>query len=115
MGVKVAPAQLHIDPVLRACGSLKRILQQSKSIQTAKDVEYDAEVGGNLGVVEKRRLGNIPLVGSKQQYIRTRRVHFVGFTRVDGLLLHCLDLEGIQFLIEDLAEIHHDRFVDLLP
>mmetsp|Transcript_4532 Transcript_4532/g.13244 ORF Transcript_4532/g.13244 Transcript_4532/m.13244 type:complete len:1314 (+) Transcript_4532:2393-6334(+) len=34
---------------------------------------------------------------------------------MDGLLLHRLDLERVQLRVEDLAEVHHDGLVDLLP
>jgi hypothetical protein len=34
---------------------------------------------------------------------------------MDGLLLHGLDTEGLKLLIEDLTQVHHHGFVDLLP
>ena len=34
---------------------------------------------------------------------------------MDGLLLDCVDLQGIQLLVKHLAEIHHYTLVDLLP
>lgn len=34
---------------------------------------------------------------------------------MDGLLLYGLDLQGFQLLIEDLAQIHDDALVNLLP
>ena len=34
---------------------------------------------------------------------------------MDGLLLHCLDLQRVQLLVKHLAEIHDDALVDLLP
>lgn len=34
---------------------------------------------------------------------------------MDCLLLHCFNLEGVELLIKDLAEVHHHRLVDLLP
>ena len=34
---------------------------------------------------------------------------------MDRFFLDSFNLQSIQFLIEDLAQIHDDRFVDLLP
>ena len=34
---------------------------------------------------------------------------------MNGLLLNSLDTEGFKFLVEDLAQIHDYRFVNLLP
>jgi hypothetical protein len=43
------------------------------------------------------------LVGREQEDIGARRVHLVTLTRMDGLLLHRLDLERLQFLIKHLT------------
>jgi len=34
---------------------------------------------------------------------------------MDGLLLYTVDAQSLQFSVEDLAEVHHNRLVDLLP
>ena len=34
---------------------------------------------------------------------------------MDGLLLHCVDLQGVQLLVEDLAQVHHHTLMYLLP
>ena len=34
---------------------------------------------------------------------------------MDRLLLNCFNLQRIELLVEYLAEIHHDRLVNLLP
>jgi hypothetical protein len=43
------------------------------------------------------------LVRREEQDVRTRRVHLVTLTRVDGLLLYGFDLKRLQLLVEDLA------------
>mmetsp|Transcript_35223 Transcript_35223/g.88355 ORF Transcript_35223/g.88355 Transcript_35223/m.88355 type:complete len:558 (+) Transcript_35223:1414-3087(+) len=91
--VVVAPAQLHIHPVLVA-----RLL--------VKDVVLIRHEAG---------LGHAPLVRRKQQDVRAGRVHLVAFARVDGLLLHRLDLQRVQLLVKHLAQVHHQALVDLLP
>lgn len=57
-----------------------------------------------LGVSQKRGSRDVPLVGGKQQHVRTRRVHLVGFTRVNGFFLDSLDLQCVQFLIKHLRK-----------
>ena len=57
---------------------------------------------GLLGVGQKRGFGDVPLVGSKQQDVGTGAVHLVGLTGVDGLLLYCLNLQGVQLLVKHL-------------
>ena len=91
--VKVAPAQLHVDPVLVRGRGVVHVVR----------------------VAEQRRLRHLPLVRSEQQNVGARRVHLVALARMDGLLLHHLDLERIELLIEHLAQIHRERLVDLLP
>jgi hypothetical protein len=34
---------------------------------------------------------------------------------MDSLFLHSLNAKSFELLIEDLAQVHDDRFVDLLP
>lgn len=41
-----------------------------------------------LGFREQRWLGNSPLVGGKQQHIRTAGVHLVGLARVNRFLVN---------------------------
>ncbi len=91
--VIVAPSQLHIQPELLRRGVVHEV----------------------LGVGQKRGLAHVPLVGGEEEYVGTGRVHFVRLTRVDGLLLDGLDLEGVQLLVKDLAQIHDHGLVDLLP
>jgi len=91
--VEVAPAQLHVDPELGARRALKVV----------------------LGVVQQRGLGDVPLVRREEHHVRAGGVHLVRLARVDGLLLHRLDLQRVQLLVEDLAQVHHDALVDLLP
>mmetsp|Transcript_19228 Transcript_19228/g.59304 ORF Transcript_19228/g.59304 Transcript_19228/m.59304 type:complete len:391 (-) Transcript_19228:3185-4357(-) len=81
--VEVAPPQLHVDPEL----ARRRALE------------------GVLGVVQQGRLRDLPLVRRKQQDVRARGVHLVTLARVDGLLLHVLDLEGVELLVEHLAVV----------
>lgn len=57
----------------------------------------------SLGVSEQRRPRDIPLVRSEEQDVGTGRVHLVRLPGVDGLLLHSLNLQSIQFLIKHLG------------
>lgn len=57
-----------------------------------------------LGVSQKRGSRDVPLVGGKQQHVRTRRVHLVGFTRVNSFFLDSLNLQCVQFLIKHLRK-----------
>mmetsp|Transcript_51851 Transcript_51851/g.121766 ORF Transcript_51851/g.121766 Transcript_51851/m.121766 type:complete len:1251 (+) Transcript_51851:175-3927(+) len=91
--VEVAPAQLHVDPVLVGAAGVELV----------------------VGVGEERGLGNGPLVGGEEQHVRARRVHLVALARVDRFLLHRLDLQRVQLLVQHLAQIHHHALVDLLP
>ena len=93
MGVVVSPAELHVDPVLRSRRAIEAI----------------------LGLRQQRRLGDGPLVGGEEEHVRAGAVHLVGLTRVNRLLLHHLNLQGIQLQIEDLAQVHDNTLVDLLP
>ena len=58
--------------------------------------------GHLLGVCQQRGPGDIPLVGGKEQDICTGRVHLIGLSGVDCLLLYRLDFQCIQFLIKHL-------------
>ena len=68
-----------------------------------------------LGVVEQAGCANTPLVTGEQKDIGARRVHLVTLSGMDSFLLHGLDAESLELLIEDLTQIHNHRFVDLLP
>ena len=81
VGIKVAPAELHVNPELAASGAFEAI----------------------FGVVEQRGLGDVPLVRREQHHIGARRVHLVRLSRVDGLLLHGLNLQRVELLVEHLA------------
>ena len=93
MRIEVTPTELNIKPIL--VGGIPIIVI--------------------LGVMEKTWLRYRPLVSRKEDQIGTAAVHLVGLTRVDGLLLDGFDLEGIQLLIEYLANIHGNGLMDLLP
>ena len=66
-------------------------------------------------VCHKGWAGDVPLVGREQEDVRARGVHLVTLSRMDGLLLHSLDLQGLHLLIEDLTQIHDHTLVYLLP
>lgn len=57
----------------------------------------------SLGVSKQRRPRDVPLVGCEEQDVGTGGVHLVGLPGVDGLLLHSLNLQSIQFLIKHLT------------
>ena len=82
--VVVAPAQLHVQPVL-----------------LRGRIVHDV-----LGVGEQARLAHVPLVGGEDEHVGARRVHLVRLARMDGLLLHRLDLERVQLLVEHLIIIY---------
>jgi hypothetical protein len=54
-------------------------------------------------------------VTGEQKDIGTRRVHLVTLSGMDGLLLHGLNTESLELLVEDLTQIHNHGLVDLLP
>ena len=56
-----------------------------------------------VGVGDQAGLGHGPLVRGEQQDVRAGGVHLVRLARVDGLLLHRLDLQRVQLLVEHLA------------
>ena len=93
MGVVITIPQLHVNPELVGCSRLNNI----------------------SGVEKDRWSSHIPLMTGKEKNISTRAVHLVRFSRVDSLLLHCLNSEGLKLLIEDLTQVHYDRLMDLLP
>lgn len=55
-----------------------------------------------LGVGQQRRPGDVPLVRGEEEDVGAGRVHLVRLPGVDGLLLHRLDLQSVQLLIEHL-------------
>lgn len=79
--VKVAPATLHVDPVLVARRAVEHV----------------------LGVRQERRARHVPLVRREEEDVGARRVHLVRFSRVDRLLLHRLDRETLELLVENLT------------
>mmetsp|Transcript_2955 Transcript_2955/g.8790 ORF Transcript_2955/g.8790 Transcript_2955/m.8790 type:complete len:598 (+) Transcript_2955:730-2523(+) len=91
--VKVAPPELDVDPVL-----VGRLL-----------VEHIILLSHEAG------LGDGPLVRGEKEDVRARRVHLVRLSRMDRLLLDCLNLESIELLIKHLTKVHDQRLVDLLP
>merc|ERR1719318_1929485 len=93
MGVIVTPSQLHVNPVLLRGGGVHHV----------------------LGVSKEGWSGDIPLVCSEKEDVSTTGVHLVTLPGVNCLLLDCLNLQGVQLLVEDLAQVHHHRLVDLLP
>ena len=65
--------------------------------------------------MKKARFADLPLKSSKKDDICTRRIHFIAFPWMNGFLLHCIDLQTLEFHVEDLTEIHHNAFMNLLP
>ena len=55
-----------------------------------------------LGVSEQGRLGDVPLVGGKEEDVGTRAVHLVALARMNGLLLHRVDLQSVQLVVKHL-------------
>mmetsp|Transcript_12946 Transcript_12946/g.36299 ORF Transcript_12946/g.36299 Transcript_12946/m.36299 type:complete len:360 (+) Transcript_12946:1817-2896(+) len=91
--VEITPPQLDVKPVLVARLLVKHV----------------------LALRHQRGLGNLPLECREEKDVGTGRVHLVALPRVDRLLLHRLNFQGVKLLIEDLAEVHDDGLVDLLP
>lgn len=60
-----------------------------------------------LGVGEQRGPRNVPLVGGKEEDVGAGGVHLVRLPGMDGLLLHRLDLQGIQLLVKHLNTYAH--------
>ena len=54
-------------------------------------------------------------MGSKQESVGTRTVHFITLPWMDSFVLHNLNFQGIQLPIQNLTEIHDNTFVNLLP
>src|SRR5271170_7215769 len=57
----------------------------------------------------------MPFVLRKHQQIRARRVHLVRLPRVNRFLLHRLNLQRLEFLIQHLRQIQYHRLVKFLP
>ena len=93
MRIEITPTKLHVNPKDDRALLIKRVVR----------------------LPHQRRLTDRPFVRSEQQDIRTRAIHLVRLSRVDRLLLNGFNLQRIEFLIEDVAHIHDDRLVDLLP
>mmetsp|Transcript_94895 Transcript_94895/g.290283 ORF Transcript_94895/g.290283 Transcript_94895/m.290283 type:complete len:372 (+) Transcript_94895:2060-3175(+) len=93
MGVVIAPAQLHINPILRGGRPVESILR----------------------LRQQRWFGHGPFVRRKEEDVRARRIHLVRLPGVDRLLLHHLDLQRVELEVEDLAQVHDDALVDFLP
>mmetsp|Transcript_10676 Transcript_10676/g.30496 ORF Transcript_10676/g.30496 Transcript_10676/m.30496 type:complete len:593 (+) Transcript_10676:6123-7901(+) len=91
--IEVPPSQLNVQPVLVGGAAIVIV----------------------LGVMKQTWLGHRPLVGSEQDQIGAAAVHLVRLSGVDRLLLHRLDLQSVQLLIEDLHDVHDNALVDLLP
>ena len=113
--VVVPPAQLHVHPVLLSGCGIHHIPVATHTIThwvyvqaycTVQCIVYVVEA--SLGVSEERGFGDIPLVGSEEENICTRAVHLVGLPGMDGLLLHCVDLQSIQFLVKHLQQPPHN-------
>ena len=94
MRIEVSPPKLNVEPVLVGRVSIIVVV---------------------LRVMQQTRLRHWPLVRREQDKVGTTAIHLVGFARVDRLLLHALDLQRIQLLVEHLHDIHRDGFVNLLP
>ena len=125
VGVVVAPAQLHIHPVLVAGLLVHHIVRvrHQAARTTTQDVstsnmhhdcrakmacfsQHESVAAFEHGCWEGAPgLGHGPSVSGKEQNVRAGRVHFVRLARVDGLLLHSLNLQRIQLLVEDLAPV----------
>lgn len=86
---QLTPTQLNIDPVLAGSGSIKNVLR----------------------VGQERWPGHVPFVRGEEQDVGARRVHLVGFTRMNRLFLDSLDLQRLELLIEHLTQIHDHRLV----
>ena len=91
--IVVAPAQLHVEPVLLR-GLLRELV---------------------LVVVQQRRLAGVPAVCGAQNHVGSGAVHLVRLARVHRHLLHTLDRQVVQLLIEHLTQVRHHVLVDLLP
>ena len=50
-------------------------------------------------IVEEDGFGHGPFVGGEEDQIGTAAVHLVGLVGMDALLLHALNLQGVEFLI----------------
>jgi hypothetical protein len=99
VSVEVTPSELDIDPELVAGGAIKHVLDLGKTLGRRNR----SLIGPPTYICDKRRPRNIPLVRGEKKDVGARGVHLVTLSRMNGLLLHSLDLKGLQFLIEDLT------------
>jgi hypothetical protein len=65
--------------------------------------------------MQQTRLTGLPLESCEQNDVSARRVHLVTFSGMNGLFLHSVNLQTLQFHIEHLTQVHNDRFMNLLP
>ena len=93
MRVIITPAELNINPVLGGSCSIILVLL----------------------LVKECRLRYLPLEGCEKKDVCTGRVHLVRLSRVNRFLLDSFYLERVELHVEDLAEVHYNRLVDLLP
>lgn len=93
MGIEVSPSELNVNPKLVRGGAI---------------VVF-------LFLMQKAGLTRLPLEGSKQNDVSTGRVHLVTLSWVDCLLLHCVNLETFKLHVQNLAQVHHHRLMNLLP
>ena len=69
----------------------------------------------NFPCLSHLRLWHGPFMGSKQESVGTRTVHFITLPWMDSFFLHSLNFQGIQLLIQNLIEIHDNTFMNILP
>ena len=134
MGIVVTPAQLHIYPVLVAgllVHQIVRVRHQaarttaqhvSTSNMTAEQQCNDSASPTDDRVASRKDgggcapgLGHGPSVGGKEQDVCAGRVHFVGLARMDGLLLHSLNLQRVQLLVKYLAPVRRQQELTHAP
>jgi len=66
-------------------------------------------------IAQQARLRDLPAIRRKEKNVRTRRVHFVRFPRVDRFFLDGFDFKAVESVVEDLSHVHDEILVDLLP
>jgi hypothetical protein len=93
VGIEVSPPQLYVNPILVGSGAVVVFFI----------------------LMQEARLADLPLVGGEENDVCAGRVHFVAFSWMDRLFLHCVYLQTLQLHIEHLAQVHHHALVDLLP
>ena len=67
-----------------------------------------------LWVGQERGPGDVPLVRREEQDVGAGTVHLVGLAGMDGLLLHRLNLQGVQLLVKHLDRTELAGLVKLL-